>query len=170
MALFRDDRRIRPAKGRDGFDVRLPDDERELLMSLPGQLVELLDEAAGNDELMRQDPALARLYPDAYGEADKEHAEEFRRLMNEDLRERHRSALEMLASTASRDYVDAEELHAWMSAINQLRLVLGTRLGVTEDMDRDDLREDDPNFAAYNLYGYLSWLQEQVVEALSSTL
>lgn len=170
MALFRDNRRIRRAKGRDGFDVRLPDDERELLTSLPGQLVELLDEAAGNEALMRDDPALARLYPDAYGEADREHAEEFRRLMNEDLRERHRGALEVLAATATRDHLDAEELHAWMSAINQLRLVLGTRIGVTEEMDRDDIGEDHPNFGAYNLYGYLSWLQEQVVEALSSQL
>ncbi len=170
MGLFRDDRRVRPAKHRDGFEIRLPDDERELLASLPGQLVELLDQAARDETLMREDPALARLYPDAYGDEHAEHAEEFRRLMTEDLRERHRAALELLAATASREVIDADELHAWMSAINQLRLVLGTRLGVTEDENPAEITEDDPRFAGYSLYGYLSYLQEQVVEALTSTL
>lgn len=170
MALFRDNRRVRPAKGRDGFEIRLENNERELLAALPGQLVELLDAAAGDDALLREDPALARLYPDAYGDADREHAEEFRRLMNEDLMERHRGALEMLAATATREHVNAEELAGWMSAINQLRLVLGTRLGVTEDLDPDDLDDDDPRRDGLALYGYLSFLQEQVVEAMSTTL
>ena len=56
-----------------------------------------------------------------------------------------------------------------MTALGQLRLVIGTRIGVTEDMRPDEF--DDPiRGAAFALYGYLSWLQEQAVEALSSTL
>ena len=55
------------------------------------------------------------------------------------------------------------ELYAWMTALTQLRLVLGTRLGITEDANPPD---DDP---AYGVYSYLSYLQEVIVEALSST-
>jgi hypothetical protein len=163
MALFRDNRRIRRAKSGDGYDVRLPDDERELLASLPQQLVELLDATAGDAAALEDDPALARLFPDAYSAADTDLADEYRRLMTDDLRDRHRVALETLAAGAHAERIDHDELYAWMTALTQLRLVLGTRLGVTEDMVPSN---DDPAFA---LYSYLSWLQEQIVEALSST-
>ena len=169
MGLFRDDRRIRPGKD-GGFDVRLPDDERTLLSSLPGELVELLDVAAGDLDTIHDDPALARLFPDAYTAADTGFNEEYRRLMTEDLRDRHRIALETLAAGAGANHITAEELHAWMTALNQLRLVIGTRLDVTEDLDPRAIGPDHPNAAAYALYSYLSWLQEQAVEALSSTL
>ena len=145
----------------DGFVVKLPEEERELLASLPGQLVELLDATAGDPEAM-QDPALARLFPDAYSAADADLADEYRRLMTDDLRDRHRASLETLAAGARAERVDEGELYAWMTALTQLRLVLGTRLGITEDMIPPD---DDP---AYGVYSYLSYLQELVVEALSS--
>ena len=148
------------AKG-DGFVIKLPEEERELLASLPGQLVELLDATAG-DATALSDPAIARLFPDAYSAADSDLADEYRRLMTDDLRERHRSALETLAAGARAERVDEGELYAWMTALTQLRLVLGTRLGVTEDTIPP---EDDP---AYAVYSYLSWLQEEVIDALSS--
>jgi len=168
MALFGDDRRIRPAKSGNGFDIRLPDMERELLASLPGELVELLDSSAGDPDAMTEDPALARLFPDAYTAVDTGFNDEYRRLMTEDLRDRHRVALETLAAGAQTNHIDTEELHAWMTALASLRLVIGTRLGVTEDMDEID--ENHPNVQGFALYSYLSWLQEQAVEALSSTL
>ncbi len=170
MGLFRDDRRIRREKSGDGFEIRLPDVERELLASLPTELVELLDSSVGDPNAMGDDPALARLFPDAYTAVDTGFNEEYRRLMTDDLRDRHRISLETLAAGAHANRIDAEELHAWMSALNQLRLVLGTRLEVTEDLDPRDIGEDHPNAGAYALYSYLSWLQEQAVEALSSTL
>jgi hypothetical protein len=55
-----------------------------------------------------------------------------------------------------------------MGAINDLRLVLGTRLDVSEDMDLDALADDDPLTPAFALYGYLGWLQEQIVAALAN--
>ena len=163
MALFRDDRRIRPAKNGDGFEIRMPEEERELLASLPGQLVELLDATAGSPEAL-EDPAVARLFPDAYSAADGDLAEEYRRLMTDDLRERHRAALETLAAGSRADRIDEGELYAWMTALTHLRLVLGTRMGITEDSNPPI---DDP---AFGVYSYLSWLQEQAVEALSTRL
>jgi hypothetical protein len=146
----------------DGFVIKLPEEERELLASLPGQLVELLDATAGDAEAL-SDPAIARLFPDAYSAADGDLAEEYRRLMTDDLRERHRASLETLAAGAHAERVDEGELYAWMTALTQLRLVLGTRLGITEDTIPSD---DEP---AYAVYSYLSYLQEIIVEALSST-
>ncbi|MEY2398758.1 MAG: hypothetical protein QOJ00_1932, partial [Actinomycetota bacterium] len=159
MGLFRDDRRIRPAKNGEGFDVRMPDEERELLASLPTELVELLDTAAGDLGAIHDDPALARLFPDAYTAVDTGFNEEYRRLMTEDLRDRHRIALETLAAGATANHITVEELHAWMTALNQLRLVIGTRLDVTEDLDPRTISADHPNAAAFALYSYLSWLQ-----------
>jgi hypothetical protein len=157
VALF-ERRRIR--RDGDGFSLHLPIEERELLESLPGQLVELLDASAGDLD----DPAVARLFPDAYSAIDADLAAEYRRLMTDDLRERHRAALETLATGAHAEHVSADDLYAWMTALTQLRLVIGTRIGVTEDWHPGD---DDPTAAVYS---YLSWLQEQVVAALSSRL
>jgi hypothetical protein len=53
--------------------------------------------------------------------------------------------------------------------LNDLRLVLGTRLDVTEEMDFD-LDPSDPSAAELAVYAYLSWLQEQLVEALAAGL
>ncbi len=162
-------RSIKPAKKGGGFDIRLSQPERDVLASLPGELVELLDQTAGDAAATRDDPALARLFPDAYSAADTDLADEFRRLMTDDLRDRFRGALETMAAGARAERISHDELYAWMTALTQLRLVLGTRLDITEETHAAGFGDDDPRAPAYNLYGYLSWLQEQVVEALTST-
>ncbi len=51
-----------------------------------------------------------------------------------------------------------------MSAVEILRLLLGTKLAITEDMDYDSSDVmDDPQMA---LYHYLTWLQDKMVMAL----
>ena len=45
--------------------------------------------------------------------------------------------------------------------------MLGTRLDVTDEMLLERLRPDDPNAFEISLYAYLSWLQEQLVDALA---
>jgi hypothetical protein len=50
--------------------------------------------------------------------------------------------------------------------LNDLRLVLGTHLDVTEDIDYENLDPREPRGRDLAVYGYLSWLQEQLVEAL----
>jgi hypothetical protein len=57
-----------------------------------------------------------------------------------------------------------------MGALNDLRLVLGTRLEVSEDMDEEPFAPDDPRASAFAVYRYLSELQWMVVEALSAAL
>jgi hypothetical protein len=141
------------------FTLKLSPDERELLRSLPAQLIELL----GTD-----DPALHRLFPPAYGrDEDVELEAEYRRLMGNDLLERHKASLDLMATTADRDRLTEDELHGWLTALNNLRLVLGTRLDVTEDLDPSSIGESDPRHPAFALYHYLTWLQDEAVTALS---
>jgi uncharacterized protein DUF2017 len=114
------------------------------------------------------DPSLRRLFPPAYDDAAEERA--YRDLAGESLLDGRRAALTLLAETVDRDRLSAEEADAWLRALNDLRLVLGTRLDVQEDTFAADLRPDGPNAPALAVYGYLSWIQEQLVEALSSGL
>lgn len=151
--------KVRPLRnGR--FRIDLDPDERGLLRTLPGQL---------RDLLATDDPALERLFPPAYLD-DPERAEEYRRLMRSDLLSSKLSSLDVLEATVDRTELDEDELVAWMGALNDVRLVLGTRLDVSEGMDEDAFADDDPRRPAYALYGYLGYLQEWVVRALSTAL
>ena len=151
---------------RDGrYALRLDEQERELLRALPAQLLELL--ASDGD-----DPSLARLFPPAYANSeDAEREADYRRLMGSDLLDRHRGALETLRVTAGAEALTEEELAAWLAGINELRLVLGTRLDVSEDEEFDpDPSPDDPRGAGLALYYWLGMLQEQLVEAAADAL
>jgi Domain of unknown function (DUF2017) len=152
-------RRVRRTRTGD-FQIRLPQSERDILRSLPDQLRELLD---------TNDVALERLFPPAYPD-DPESEAEYRGLVREDLRAGRLSSLQIMESTIDSERLDEEQLTAWLGAINDLRLVLGSRLGVTEELYEREIPDEDPNVAAYALYFYLGWLQEQVVEALASGL
>jgi hypothetical protein len=57
-----------------------------------------------------------------------------------------------------------------MGSVNDLRLVLGTKLDVTEEMYERPLTEDTPNASQLAIYHYLGYLEEQIVVALSASL
>jgi hypothetical protein len=158
MPLF-----ARPKFRRDrdgGYTVNLEPWERELLRSLPGEL---------RDVLATDDPALVRLYPPAYL-ADDEANTEYQRLTRGDLTNRRLDALAVLEATVDESKLTEGQLSAWLGSLNDLRLVLGTRLDVSEDDYGAEIPDDHPEARAWALYGYLGWLQETVVEALSSGL
>jgi Domain of unknown function (DUF2017) len=147
------------SRARDGWiELALSRDERALLAGLAAELRAQLDGDTG-------EPSLRRLFPPAYEDAADERA--YRDLAGDSLLDGRRAALKLLAETVDRDRLSAEEADAWLRALNDLRLVLGTRLDVQEDTFAADLRRDDPNAPALAVYGYLSWIQEQLVAALS---
>ncbi len=151
---------VRPPieRTREGdFRLRLSDGERELLRALAGELLGLLDAD-------REDPALRRLFPPAY-EGDEESEAEYRRLTHDELQEGRREALLLLAETTGRDRLTAEELDAWLRALTDLRLALGTRLDVTEEVYVREIDPSEPEAYELSVFAYLSWLQEQAVEA-----
>jgi hypothetical protein len=145
-----------------GYRLELPREERALLASLPRQLREVLQA----DE---RDAGLRRLFPPAYAD-DAEADDEYRRLMRAELLEGKLAALRVVEETAFAEHLTEEDLEGWLGAIESLRLYLGTQLDVTEATYERALDPDDPDAPALALYGYLSWLQEEAVEALSAGL
>jgi Domain of unknown function (DUF2017) len=144
----------------DGYALRLSAGERQLMRSLPGQLRELLHS---------DDPSLVRLFPPAY-DLDQDADAEFGLLVHGDLLDDVLGALIVVEETADAERLDEAQLGGWLRALESLRLVLGTRLDVTEAMLAHELDPADPHLPELELYGYLSWLQEQAVEALSAGL
>jgi hypothetical protein len=139
------------------FRLRLSDAERELLRAVTGELLGALGAEP-------EGPALRRLFPPAY-EGDEESEAEYRRLMRNELQQGHREALLLLAETTKRDRLSAEELDAWIRALTDLRLELGTRLDVTEEVYEREIDRSHPQAYELSVFAYLSWLQEQAVEA-----
>ena len=141
-----------------GVELRLSRDERSLLAGLVAELRALLDGGPG-------DPSLRRLFPPAYDDEEDERA--YRDLMGGELLDGRRAALELIADTVDRDRLTAEEADTWLRALNDLRLVLGTRLDVQEDTFATEPDLSDPRGNALAVYAYLSWIQEQLISALS---
>ena len=138
----------------DVYKLNLGGDERDLLRNLGPQFAALLDDPT--------QPVLDRLFPPAYSEEeDLQLQDEYRRLMQEDLVERHRQEFELLASTSGADELNGEQLLGWARALNSIRLVLGTHLDVHED--DENRRPQSPDEA---LYQWLTYLLGEVIDAL----
>ena len=117
-----------------------------------------------------QDPALLRLLPDAYD--DPAGAAEFRRLTDDELRRGKATALSRLAADVenARDTVELDDdgVDGWAQAINDIRLVLGVRLGVDDDEGtwRTTLGRDDQRLPLVAAYDWLAGMQERLLDAL----
>jgi hypothetical protein len=118
-----------------------------------------------------QDPAMRRLLPDAYDDADA--AAEFRGLTDAELRRGKSVALDRLA--ADLDGADAaieltdDDADTWLSALNDIRLVLGVRLDIDDDAGqwRASLPPDDPRHPLLAAYDWLSMVQELILDAVT---
>ncbi len=118
-----------------------------------------------------EDPVLARLLPDAYSD-DPEAAGEFRRYTEPALRsakyEVAKQLLDTLPEAGGRIQLSHDEALAWLKALNDVRLALGVRLGVTEEFEEEwaKLQPDDPQWTGYEVYAWLGAVQESLVRAL----
>lgn len=117
------------------------------------------------------DPVLARLLPDAYQD-DPEAAGEFRKYTESSLREAKKyfaqTLLDTLPPSGGRIKLTGDQARDWMRALNDVRLMFGVRLEVTEDFEEQlaALAPDDPKVAAFEVYGWLGAVQESLVRAL----
>ena len=117
------------------------------------------------------DPVLARLLPDAYQD-DPEAADEFRKYTESSLREAKKyfaqTLLDTLPPSGGRVRLTGDQARDWMRALNDVRLMFGVRLEVTEDFEEQlgALAPDDPKVAAFEVYGWLGAVQESLVRAL----
>jgi hypothetical protein len=175
---------------RHGPAIRLAAGEVVILSGLFGELLDLLDSeqqeaSAEADPLVELtgldatrpvhkpvDPALARLFPDGYSD-DPERAEEFRRYTEPELRAGKQTAvravLDSLPEDGGRIVLSPELADAWLGALNDLRLAIGTRIGVTED-SYDELDRVDPasqRGRELTVFTWLGVLQDTLVDTLS---
>ena len=161
------------------FVLRLDDLEKGLLGSLVAQLADLLAPKAELDPMAAMvgidpwaersdDPALARLFPDAYSD-DDEAASEFRRFTERSLRDlkiaNARTALETLARAGQKVTLSDAEAQAWLLTLTDLRLALAARLEIVDD-DWQRPEDDDPQAPNFGVYDWLTYLQESLVQAL----
>lgn len=183
-----------------GAAVALDEVEIAILRSLAVQLLELIgpgDEPAEGDDPLAAlfaegpseppaDPALARLFPEAYGDEDDElraASSEFRRFTENDLRTRKREdalvvvrtldALTPAGDGAAVLTLTADECRSWLGSLNDLRLTIGTRLEVSDQDDGEEgslyrLPDSDPRKPMVMAYLWLGALQETLVETLMS--
>jgi len=147
----------------DAYTAKFSPEEASILSELAEQIAELV-RTGGPD-----DPAIARLFPDAYPD-DAEASAEFRRFTAEDLGDRKvRNAgiiLGTLGAVAEgtrpkRVSLSADEAQAWLRGLGDIRLSLASRLGITEE----GMPQDAPPGLA-ELYDWLSFVQDSLVRAV----
>jgi hypothetical protein len=144
---------------RRGDRVLLNLDEHERLL-----LRELVDDLAAR-MTEPDDPDLRRLFPPAYSDPADE--EQYQSLVGDQLLGGRAKAIKTVRDTLGNETLDLEQADQWLRALNDLRLVLGTRLDVGEEIDFERVDPSDPHGRDLLIYGYLSWLQEQLVDALA---
>jgi hypothetical protein len=169
--------------------VRLTDYETAMLESLVDQLSELLAaesaDSVGPDPfarwqaeldqtepLDRDDPAITRLFPDAYPE-DAAASAEFRRLTQSKQRSERQHQIEVVLSALADSQAGSNavqvrliDLDDWLKTLTAVRLSLAARLGIQTAADAEELAElpeDDPRAYIYRVYEWLAYLAENLL-------
>lgn len=150
--------------GPDRFAVRLSVRERDAVRTFTDQLRTLL-----TSEHPSSDEAVARLFPPALPDDVLGNLEYEQRHGNELLLGRL-EALDTVERTLDADELTEAELLAWLGSLNSIRLVIGTRIGVTEDSTEADFTGEEQAAEMFSLYAYLTWLEGWVIEALDEEL
>jgi hypothetical protein len=171
--------------GDNAFVAEFSESEREVLINLVEQIIELLGERTDNhvdDPLAAmvgitthdsppEDEVLLRLLPNAY--ADQVDAAEFRRYTESTLRAKkygHSMSMRITLKSAIDGIieVDHDGANDWLGAMNDIRLALGVRLKVEQNSheELELLAPDDPMRGVYAVYSWLGWLQESLIVAL----
>jgi len=156
--------------------------EADIIADLAAQIAGMLDELAGSRDddplfssvgiggsaALHDDPAIARLLPDAYG-GDSAAASEFRQLTERSLAARKvanaRTVIETLARAEGALELTAAESQAWLRALSDIRLTIAARLGIEADGDRG-ATEGDAALALHDLYDWLAFVTESLLDAL----
>lgn len=171
--------------GDNAFVAEFSESEREVLINLVEQIIELLGERTDNhvdDPLAAmvgitthdsppEDEVLLRLLPNAY--ADQVDAAEFRRYTESTLRAKkyaHSMSMRITLKSSVDGIVEVDHDGAndWLGAMNDIRLALGVRLKVEQNSheELELLAPDDPMRGVYAVYSWLGWLQESLIVAL----
>src|ERR1700761_2092957 len=149
-----------------------PADASTASADLFDDLEKMFNETAAEPPQVPTDPVLARLLPDAYQD-DPAAAGEFRKYTESSLREAKKyfaqTLIETLPAKGGRVKLSADQARDWLRALNDVRLMFGVRLEVTEDFEAQyaGLDPKDPRVAAFEVYGWLGAFQDSLVRAMA---
>ncbi len=144
-------------------------------LSLSGEGRSALRElVAGYRALLRgesqaSDPAIARLFPPAYPE-DPLRNLDYERGAHDGLMDERIAAIEEVEQHADADVLSAEQSRSWLGVLNDLRLIMGTRLNITEETEETTFHGDPAAAEAFGMYRWLTYLVGVLLEALDPTL
>jgi len=150
-----------------GVRLRMPVLEADALSTVIDDVIGLL-----RGDLEPDDPVRQRLYPAGYRD-DAGAEEAFRELTESSLREervaRAEECVSDLATARSRRgtlemVLEHDGAQRWLQVLNDARLAIGTRIGVTEDDGEPD-PEDRPRMA----YLWLTAVQDALVHAVMAS-
>ena len=167
--------------------LRVDQVERGLLMSVARQVMDLVQPAEASpdqDPLAAQlgwvdghmgisdDPAVARLLPDAYDDPDD--ARDFRRFTENDLRQSKMQHAMTVVEEIERsgEKVAVTSTDSWLGLLNDARIAIGTRIQISEDNHEElaGLPDDDPRSGLFHVYDWLTFLQESLVRCMDPAL
>jgi hypothetical protein len=142
-----------------GGRLLLDDAETDLIRRMAGELRALL---TGLDT---DDPVIDRLFPATYEDAAEEAS--FQALVGDDLVKQKLEALDAVSTSlgalGSEVDLEGELLHTWLACLTDLRLAIGTRLEVDEDVMAADVDPNDPNARPLAVLHWLGWIQEGIL-------
>lgn len=128
----------------------------------------------------REDPAIARLLPAAgSGESAEQISQDFQGLAEDSVRTGHIDDLQrsMALLQSANVVLSFHDAPAFARALNAVRLVLATRLGIDDEETAEEIAhigdvsdaEDVESYMAL-LYNFVSWLQESLMTAMIGDL
>lgn len=184
----------------DAVVVALDEYELDLLPTLLTELTDLLDDGRGtpapadssdpfaaweqgfstepsldDPDFLDPDPITARLFPDAYSD-DPAASHDFRRFTHADARQAKIDAIAVVLADleqmppSGRTAIPAAHLEAWMTTLNNLRLVLSVVLGITDEISSDEAArrpDSDPKGVIHHYYSWLGWMLESLMGAIN---
>jgi len=156
--------------------------EVELLNSLISQILELMHDPDQDEHVdplaklvgldgptvISSDPVLARLFPDAYPD-DEANSADFRRFTQPDLQRQKLAnahiVKDSLAMFPGEYEVNPSNINAWLLTLNDLRLALGTRIGL--DNETEVQLGDESLAPIFGIYDWLTGLQGSLIEIIA---
>lgn len=159
----------------DGHVVQLFEPTTSEILGLPSRLRAALSENGAGSRIAE------RLFPRAYEDPARD--AEYKRLAGDELLQRKLENIRIFEASLARQKaikvkrregveveLHAGELEQWVGVLNDLRLVLGTKLDVQEDDQWPGVPPGHPDHEDWSLYCWLGELEEFLVRALASAL
>jgi len=154
------------------FTITLDRESAEVLRDLPLKLRAVLSRTDVRDKVV------SRLFPKAHD--DPKLDAEYRKLLGDELLQRKLESVRVFEESLEREpaawqqagrkvklSVPSGELESWLGFVNDMRLVLGTELDITQDGWEEDFDPNHPQADDFVLLHYLGWLQESLLRAMA---